>query len=176
MLSVVSGFSRHSLERIQTINVATKTLTAADSGTIFLLDRAAGITITLPSCDAGLYYEFFVITTFTGNFQINAASSADKFFPGSVLLYWPFSSGAIDGNHQILNWDRSKLEASPGEYGFVRPDINDHKYSSTAANKGRHYGTRLIFKGLNDGLWNVEGAIFHDSSNFSSPFGTGSAT
>ena len=46
---------------------ATKTLTAADSGSLILFDRAAGIVFTLPASVAGLYFEFFVTTTITSN-------------------------------------------------------------------------------------------------------------
>ena len=62
---------------VTSITDSTKTVTAAESGTIFTLNRAAGITVTLPAAAAGLTYEFHVGTTFTGTMQIDAASSAD---------------------------------------------------------------------------------------------------
>jgi hypothetical protein len=60
---------------VTSITDSTKTVTAAESGTIFTLNRAAGITVTLPAATAGLTYEFHVGTTFTGTMQIDAASS-----------------------------------------------------------------------------------------------------
>ena len=50
---------------VTSITDSTKTVTAAESGTIFTLNRAGGITVTLPAAEAGLYYNFHVGTTFT---------------------------------------------------------------------------------------------------------------
>ena len=49
---------------------ATKTVTAAESGTIFTLNRAAGIVVTLPTAEAGLYYDFHIGTTGTSNLSL----------------------------------------------------------------------------------------------------------
>ena len=46
---------------------ATATLTAAQSGSLVLFDRAAGIVFTLPAPAVGLWYEFAVATTITSN-------------------------------------------------------------------------------------------------------------
>jgi hypothetical protein len=46
---------------------ATVTLTAAQSGSNILMDRAAGIVFTLPTPSVGLYYNFFVKTSVTSN-------------------------------------------------------------------------------------------------------------
>ena len=70
---------------VTSITDSTKTVTAAESGTIFSLNRAAGITVTLPAAAAGLTYEFHVGTTFTGTMQIDAASSADT-LQGMITL------------------------------------------------------------------------------------------
>jgi len=42
---------------ITSITDSTKTVTAAESGTIFSLNRAGGITVTLPAAAAGLTYD-----------------------------------------------------------------------------------------------------------------------
>ena len=60
---------------VTSITDSTKTVTEAESGTIFTLNRAGGITITLPAAAAGLTYEFHIGTTFTGPLTINADSA-----------------------------------------------------------------------------------------------------
>jgi len=41
---------------VVSLTAATKTVTAAESGTIFTLNRAAGVVVTLPAAEAGLHY------------------------------------------------------------------------------------------------------------------------
>ena len=53
---------------------AAKTLTSADNGKTFLMDAAAGKTITLPAVAAGLKFRFVVTSTFeTSNWIIDSA-------------------------------------------------------------------------------------------------------
>lgn len=59
---------------------ATVTLTAAQSGSLVLFDRAAGIIFTLPAPTVGLWFEFAVATTITSN---NAKVITDA---GTTLL------------------------------------------------------------------------------------------
>lgn len=51
------------LQRTGTIAAAT-TLTAADSGTVYFLDAAAGATVTLPALADGLHFKFIVGAAF----------------------------------------------------------------------------------------------------------------
>lgn len=46
---------------------ATATLSADDSGSIVVFDRAAGTVYTLPLATPGLYYDFVITTTITSN-------------------------------------------------------------------------------------------------------------
>ena len=50
-------------ETVETISAA-QTLTAADSGKTFILDAAAGATVTLPALKAGLRFKFVVGAAF----------------------------------------------------------------------------------------------------------------
>ena len=52
---------------VESLTAATKSLTAADSGTVYLINRAAGVAITLPVAAAGIYYKFIIGTTITSN-------------------------------------------------------------------------------------------------------------
>ncbi|HCC81904.1 MAG TPA: hypothetical protein DEQ25_11725, partial [Methylophaga sp.] len=55
-----------SYANVSSITSATKSVESTDSGTIFTLNRAAGIVVTLPTAVAGYNYTFIVGTTFTG--------------------------------------------------------------------------------------------------------------
>lgn len=59
------------------ITAATATLTADDSGRVFFLNRAAGITVTLPSVttSAGVTYEFIVGTAPTTSYVISGGGT-----------------------------------------------------------------------------------------------------
>lgn len=50
---------------------------AAHDGKVIVLDRAAGIAVTLPTASAGLWFRFIVKTTFTGAASIKSATGAD---------------------------------------------------------------------------------------------------
>ena len=71
---------------VENITAATKTLTAADTGTTYLLNRAGGIVITLPTAAAGLKFKFIIGTTFTGTFSIDGASANDIFTAASTII------------------------------------------------------------------------------------------
>lgn len=64
--------------RVVVVTAATLAVTEADhDGKIIVLDRAAGIAVTLPAAAAGLRFRFIVKTTFTGAASIKSASGTD---------------------------------------------------------------------------------------------------
>jgi hypothetical protein len=70
------------------VNATASTLVvteAAHSGRTILLDRAAGIAVTLPAASAGLEFTFIVKTTFTGAATIKSVTGADVMI-GQALL------------------------------------------------------------------------------------------
>ena len=76
---------------IISVTDATATLTAAQSGSLVVLDRAAGIVVTLPEANAGnagWYCDFVVKTTFTGTFSIVSSRTADLWY-GSANVESP---------------------------------------------------------------------------------------
>lgn len=79
-----SAWARSSPVR-EVINVtsATKSLVLADSGSLVVLDLAAGIVVTLPeanSTNIGWFCDFLVKTTFTGTMSIDASREADLYY------------------------------------------------------------------------------------------------
>lgn len=63
--------------QVEALTAATRVLTAADTGKIFVLNLAAGIAVTLPAAAAGLRFRFLILTTFTGAASIKSATGAD---------------------------------------------------------------------------------------------------
>lgn len=57
--------------------ITTKTITAAESGSTFILNLAAGFVTTLPAPSAGLKYKFIVGTAPTGSYTIVTNASAN---------------------------------------------------------------------------------------------------
>lgn len=64
--------------------ITTKAVSAAESGTRFFIDLAAGFVITLPAVALGLEYEFIVKTALTGSATIVCPAAA-ALFKGHVL-------------------------------------------------------------------------------------------
>ena len=64
------------------------TLTADDSGSVFILDVAGGLTVTLPTAEPGLNFKFIVGTTFTTAGLINTAAT-DELYVGTLMLVDP---------------------------------------------------------------------------------------
>ena len=76
------------LSDYESITAATKTVTAADSGTVYGFNRAAGIVVTLPTPAAGIQYQFVVETTFSGAGQIKTATTdGTDGFLGTAVVY-----------------------------------------------------------------------------------------
>lgn len=73
MSTFYSNDVKRALEEVEVLSAA-QTLTAADSGKVFILDAAAGYTITLPALAAGLKFKFIVGANFaTTNWVIDSA-------------------------------------------------------------------------------------------------------
>lgn len=93
-LSVGGTFSGQSTPIVD-LTASTATVTAAQSGTLFMLDRAAGVTVTLPTAVAGLTYSFFVKTSVTSNnYKVTTGASNGNL--SGLLQTAASSGGAVD--------------------------------------------------------------------------------
>ena len=73
MATFYSNDVKRAFEEVEVLSAA-QTLTAADSGKVFILDAAAGATITLPALAEGLKFKFVVGANFaTSNWVIDSA-------------------------------------------------------------------------------------------------------
>ena len=69
---------------VESLTAATKSVTALENGTTFLLNKADGITVTLPSPVVGLKYKFVVQTAVTSNDYGMDTDGASTFLAGSI--------------------------------------------------------------------------------------------
>jgi hypothetical protein len=94
------------LSDYESITDATKTITSADSGTIYGFNRAGGIVVTLPTPAAGIEYTFLVETTFTGAGQIKTATTdGTDGFLGTAFLFDTGEIGETDNFHPASSND-----------------------------------------------------------------------
>ena len=139
------------------ITAATYTVSPEQSGSIFTLNLAAGITITLPDAVAGLEYEFHVGTTFTGDsWIINAASSSDT-LQGGIKFYDVTDLGSM-----------TKLNESVATIAWAQPAAADHQLvvdaSTTTLTKGGNLGSHIKYQCITSALWYVSGQMIGDGT------------
>ena len=144
---------------VENITAATKTLTAADTGTTYLLNRAGGIVITLPTAAAGLKFKFIIGTTFTGTFSIDGASANDIFTAASTII---ISDKDVPGTVSLKQ--------------FHADGSDDDKMTMDADTKGRFVGGEIDCLGIATGgqgsataVWQMNGFTFGDGS-LATPF------
>ena len=137
---------------VSSVTTATLVPTTAQSGTIFSLNRAAGITVTLPAAAAGLFYEFHIGTTFTGSFILQGASSADT-FQGMVFQLDKDELGSV----VALNEDIDTA-------GWNVPAAADYRLTMDADTDGRFIGGHIRCVAITDAIWLLNGHVFGDGT------------
>ena len=144
---------------VENITAATKTLTAADTGTTYLLNRAGGIVITLPTAAAGLKFKFIIGTTFTGTFSIDGASANDIFTAASTII---ISDKDAPGTVSLKQ--------------FHADGSDDDKMTMDADTKGRFVGGEIDCLGIATGgqgsataVWQMNGFTF-GAGSLATPF------
>ena len=142
----------NNLFSVTSITDATYTPTTAQSGTIFSLNRAAGVTVTLPAAAAGLFYEFHIGTTFTGSFILQGASSADT-FQGMVFQLDKDELGSV----VALNEDIDTA-------GWNIPAAADYRLTMDADTDGRFIGGHIRCVAITDAIWLLNGHVFGDGT------------
>ena len=142
----------NNLLSVTSVTDATLTPTTAQSGTIFTLNRAAGITVTLPAAAAGLFYEFHIGTTFTGTFILQGASSADT-FQGMVFQLDKDELGSV----VALNEDIDTA-------GWNVPAAADYRLTMDADTDGRFIGGHIRCVAITDAIWLLNGHVFGDGT------------
>lgn len=145
--AVAHDFTRYALEGLaktqqQTVisGVTTaRTLTAKDSGSLFLFDAAAGIVYTLPAPEVGIYFDFIVTTTITSNSATVNTSAAGIFLGGSLI--------SIDTDSANVN------------VGFVANGTSHVTCAQNGTTTGGRAGTVMRFVCTTATLWTVSGTV-----------------
>lgn len=128
---------------------ATQTLSADDSGSTVVFDRAAGTIVTLPVAVPGLVYDFEVTTSVTSNNYKVITGAATEFLIGSLVN---------------LKTDFTTLFSIGNGSTHVAVTMN-------GTTTGGLLGTKLRFTCLSATRWQVEGTNLA-SGVIATPFAT----
>ena len=137
-----------SYANVSSITSATKSVESTDSGTVYTLNRAAGIVVTLPTAAAGLNYTFIVGTTFTGAGQINTDNASDL-FSGFATVFDPAT--ASDNNT------------------FIPDASDDDTIDLGSAAQGWLVGGVIRLVATTAAVWHCE-AFLHGDGTLATPF------
>lgn len=136
-------------KRVIELTDSTATLSKNQSGSLIVLNRTAGIVVTLPTGSRGLNYEFIVRTkVLTNTYTIDAGSNS---MVGSILL--ASASGGADSNRIFYSINLSARVASMNSSG-----------------SGGNIGTHVKVVCDEDGVWHFSGIGIAEST-LVTPFG-----
>ena len=130
---------------------ATRTLTAEESGSLVLMDRAAGIVFTLPAPAVGLQFEFLATVAVTSNAYKVITNAATVFLKGGVIM----------GDVTV---------AQSGDY-FEANGSTHVAISEDGATKGGLLGDNFIVTCVSSTLWAIRG-VLHGAGVLADPFAT----
>lgn len=135
----------------------TRTLTAANSGSVNLFDSAAGITYTLPAPVVGLYYDFYTSVLQTSSAHVVVTDAGTTFLSGSIAMF----SGEDVTPSSTLG---PKMYAANGSTHI--------KYTSNGTTTGGGIGTAMRFTCIAATIWFVTGIVKSPSGSLATPFST----
>ena len=117
---------------------ATVTITAAQSGNVFLLDRASGVAYTLPTPTAGLNYTFVCTVAVTSNSDtIATANTGTQFIMGGVNL----------------------VVSSATSKAFFANGTSHSTITMNGTTTGGIIGTQITYIALSTTVWYINGDI-----------------
>ncbi len=139
-----TGVSTTYKRNYESLTSATKTVTVAESGTVFGFNRAGGVAVTLPTPAAGLHYTFIIETTFTTAGSITTATSdGTDGFVGFLTHHDPAT--ASDTNTFIPAASNDSIDFGEIEQGWLAGGV-------------------VKLTGLNTTTWFVEGNLIGDAT------------
>lgn len=122
------------------VNATASTLAVTEAlhdGKTIVLDRAAGIAVTLPAAAPGLKFEFLVKTTFTGAASIKSVAGTDIMIGHAIM--------GNDSDNTVVNWP-----------AVAASTIDTIDLLGTGNSTGGMAGQRIRITGLAAALWYVE--------------------
>lgn len=135
----------------------TRTLTAANSGSLNLFDSAAGITYTLPAPVVNLQYDFCTTVLQTSSAHAVVTDAGTTFLVGSIGM---FSGEAVTPSSTL------------GPMMFAANGTTHVKYTSNGTTTGGGVGTWLRFTCVSSTQWFVQGIVKSPSGTIATPFST----
>ncbi len=149
--TLVGGWSPAS-RRVEILN-ADRTLTEADSGTLFVVTLAAGLDVTLPTIeqvDIGTTYEFYYTVAVASTAHTYTAGVATDLYTGGVV---------------IVDFDTADKVA------HFAPDVSNDVIMTfgTGGTQGGKIGTRFKFTAITSTRWFVDGILAGDGT-LATPF------
>jgi hypothetical protein len=144
---IATGVHREVLQSVG----ATRTLKAEESGSLCLLDRAAGIVYTLPAPVEGMQFEFLATVAVTSNAYKVITNSASVFIVGGVIM----------GDVTV---------AQSGDY-FEADGTTHVAISEDGATKGGLLGDRFVLTAISSTQWAIHG-VLHGAGTLATPFAT----
>ena len=130
---------------------ATRSITAGESGNIFLMNRAAGQVYTLPTATPGFYVDFVVTTTVTSNSYKVITAAGTELLTGSLI--------SID------------TDSSNATVGFVANGSTHVAVTMNGTTTGGVAGTKFRLTCLSSTLWSVDGVV-EGTGTVATPFAT----
>jgi len=130
--------------------VATRKLTAKESGALCLFDRAAGVVYTLPAPVIGMQFEFQTVTTITSNSAKVITDAATTFILGVVDI--------------VLVGAATTLAAAANGSTHVA-------IASNGTTTGGVIGDRYRLTAISDTQWVIDGVV-SGSGTLATPFAT----
>jgi hypothetical protein len=130
---------------------ATRALSANESGSIALFDRAAGIVYTLPAARVGTVFEFMVTTTITSNAAKIITAAGTELLEGALV--------SVD------------TDTSNATVGFVANGSTHVAISMNGTTTGAIKGTVIRVRCVSATRWVVDGTLL-GSGTVATPFAT----
>lgn len=130
---------------------ATRSLSANESGSVCLFDRAAGIVYTLPTAKVGTYFDFFVTTTITSNNAKVITGAGTEFLLGSL--------NSVD------------TDTGNAEVGFTGNGTSHVAITQNGTTTGGVKGTKFRVTCVSSTIWSIEGNIL-GSGTVATPLAT----
>lgn len=140
ILATTDEINRAADVSTRVVNATASTLTVTEAlhdSKVVVLDRAAGIAVTLPAAAAGLKFEFLVKTTFTGAASIKSVAGTDLMIGHAIM--------GNNTDNSVVNWQATAADT------FDTIDM-----LGTANSTGGMAGQRIRISGLAAALWYVE--------------------
>ena len=138
------------MEVIQGVGAA-RTLLPEESGSLCILDSAAGVVFTLPVPVVGMYFEFAVTVNVTSNLHKVITDSATSFMKGGIIM----------GDQTV---------ATSGDY--FTADGNTHvAIAADGTTKGGLIGERYRLVAMSATVWLITG-VCHGAGTLVTPFAT----